>query len=72
VLWISREGPGEEKMPLSSIMGLMMLATRPGAMLVVSFENCSLAEVETLLERLHCVRPTPPQNYWGATFGEDG
>jgi phosphotransferase system HPr-like phosphotransfer protein len=71
VLWIGRDGPGEEKMPLDSIMGLMMLSAGPGAMLVINFENCGMAEVETLLERLRCIKPTPSQNYWGATFGEE-
>ena len=70
VLWISREGPGEEKVVLRSIMGLMMLSAGLGTMLVINFENCSLAEVETLLERLGCIRPAAFQNYWGITFGE--
>jgi phosphotransferase system HPr-like phosphotransfer protein len=71
VLFISREGLDEEKVTLGSLMGLMMLTASPGAMLVIHFENCTRADVETLLERLKCERPTLSQKYWGASFGEE-
>jgi phosphotransferase system HPr-like phosphotransfer protein len=72
VLLIGREGPGEDRVPLNSLMGLMMLSASPGTMLIIHFENCSFGEVETLLERLRCERPTLSQKFWGARFGEEG
>jgi phosphotransferase system HPr (HPr) family protein len=71
VLFIGREGPGEEKVTLSSLMGLMMLSAGPGTMMVIYFENCTRADVETLLERLKCERPSRSQKYWGALLGDE-
>jgi len=71
VLWMSREGPGEERSVLGSIMGLLTLGGGQGTIFVITFENCNIAEVETLLERLHSRRPTPSKDYWELTFGED-
>jgi phosphotransferase system HPr-like phosphotransfer protein len=71
VLWMSREGPGEDKTVLSSIMGLLTLGGGPGTTFAITFENCHIAEVETLLERIYSRRPTSFNKYWEITFGEE-
>jgi phosphotransferase system HPr-like phosphotransfer protein len=73
--WMRRDGAGEEKVGLGSIMGLMMLAVSPLELVVVGFDGCTREELEDFLAALGCKKPEwsgkSYGNIWETSLGED-